>query len=260
LIASGSNSTISTRPDIGKLMEEWQTYPPQATYSLRAGEVHVWQVDMDDAASDHLIAVLSKDEQATAARFATSQLNLRYRRCRAALRALLARYTRQAPAALRFDYNPYGKPSLAGNLHFNVSHSGRQALIALAPHPVGIDIETLDRPSIDVASLTALTCHWRERAVLSMLNEDERKAHFFRLWTRKEAYCKALGVGLHHPMSAVFMRDLPGSTAALVVDELAIESPPYFAYTLPDIARHVASICLPCTHPRLCMYSLQGTD
>src|SRR5438477_256189 len=68
---------------------------------------------------------------------------------RGVLRILLGRYLDVAPTAVRFRYNPFGKPALAQDsgadaLHFNVSHTDGVALYAVARRRrVGLDLERI---------------------------------------------------------------------------------------------------------------------
>lgn len=96
---------------------------------------------------------------------------------------------------------PYGKPQLAGPgaPQFNLSHAGRWIVCALARGPVGIDVEQL-RP-IDLR-LAERYFHRDEYAALLASAPGERLARFFRLWTAKEAYVKALGLGLQRELSS----------------------------------------------------------
>ena len=81
-------------------------------------------------------------------------------------------------------------------MEFNVSHSGDLALIAVLPGSgrVGVDVEWLvDRPNLlDLASTVATP---RELAQLALESRRQLES-FYRLWTRKEAYLKAIGTGL----------------------------------------------------------------
>jgi 4'-phosphopantetheinyl transferase len=211
-----------------------------------ARAAHVWLLGLDDASADQLADVLSADEKLRAASFATPVLQQRYRRCRNALRRILADYLGQAPAALRFDYGRHGKPALhAAPIHFNVSHSGSQALVAVTRHPVGIDLEMLDAPGISVDELAVLACHPEERALLASLQPTLRARRFYRIWTQKEAYCKAVGMGLQRELSALRLQALPGADSARVIDEDAGGGAPGFCHGLPPIHGYEASICLP---------------
>ena len=93
---------------------------------------------------------------------------------------------------LSFVRNSFGKPFLQGHLiHFNWSHSGRYALLGVHPtHPIGVDIEKI-RQSIFLDDFL----HPLEREWVDQLPES-RSDKFCQLWAAKEAYVKALGIGL----------------------------------------------------------------
>ncbi|MES2263766.1 MAG: 4'-phosphopantetheinyl transferase superfamily protein [Pseudomonadota bacterium] len=163
---------------------------------LAEADVHVWQIDLADARLDRLAGSLSPDEVDKAARLHTPELAQQYRRCRAALRCILGRYTQQSPDTVVLEYGPYGKPCLPdASLHFNLSHSERYALVALARDPVGVDIEGTGRAGINPAELASLLFHPEELAAMASIAPEHRAAYFYALWTRKEAYSKRLGLG-----------------------------------------------------------------
>ncbi len=99
-----------------------------------------------------------------------------------------------------------GKPQLVSEqnpqaLHFNVSHSGGMALIAVgSEHRLGIDIEKI-RTDVDTNVLAERFFSSRERSGLQELPEHLRVQGFFACWTRKEAFLKATGEGLSFPLS-----------------------------------------------------------
>ena len=91
-----------------------------------------------------------------------------------------------------------GKPRLVspGRLEFNLSHSGDHALLAVSrERPVGVDIEVV-RPIRERDSIVSRYFTDAERISFDAVPPPLRDDHFFRLWTRKEAFLKALGVGL----------------------------------------------------------------
>jgi len=185
-------------------MIHWQksTVPPQ----LQAGELHIWKIELDYD-SGHwqpLMALLSNDEQIKADRFRFEKLRLRYIAGRVALRKLLGGYIGCAPEALIFVYNDYGKPSLQkvdSGLCFNVTHSGETMLAAFALNSkIGIDIEAIQQ-NIDCMDICQRWFSVQESNALRDLPEEERIGAFFRVWTRKEAYIKARGIGLSYPLN-----------------------------------------------------------
>lgn len=163
--------------------------------ALEAGEVHVWAVslDGDPAPFDGL---LCPSEQDRLARFRFAEHQRRFHISHGALRRILGGYLRQDPREVVFRHGPRGKPFLeGGELSFNLSHSGQLALVAVAAEEVGVDVEKVRR----LESLTQIAeRHFsdREFAALDELEGDARELAFYRCWTRKEAYIKALGEGL----------------------------------------------------------------
>jgi 4'-phosphopantetheinyl transferase len=149
-------------------------------------------VDRDDA------ALLAADERARAARFVFDHDRDRYVAAHAALRRILAVYSRRPAAALRFVHERQGRPRIegVGALDFNLSHSGNLALIGVASHgPIGVDIEAA-RPAADRAALAERYFSRAEAAALGALPPALRDRAFLTCWTRKEACLKATGAGL----------------------------------------------------------------
>lgn len=195
--------------------------PPSDT-ALANDEVQVWSVDLDQPSSrvGELFHFLSPDEQQRASRFQIEQKRLENVVGRATLRRLLGKFLALDPAALVFNYTSRGKPelagALAGKLHFSVSHSGGLALIAVTRLcPIGVDVEHVRprRYDIEVARRFFTT---RESTVLESLPEADRPAAFFNLWTRKEAWLKATGVGIAESMNRVELSFLPGEPAHIL--------------------------------------------
>jgi 4'-phosphopantetheinyl transferase len=182
----------------------WQFPPsdPGQTLALPKGEVHLWRADLGAWLPfiPQLHGLLAEDEQAKAARFRFDEHRHRSIVARGLLRLLLSRYTRLAAAAIDFAYSPQGKPSMAPSLtqslEFNLSHSAQMALFAFsATGPIGVDIEYL-RPVAHLSQLSQRFFSATEANLIQTCTEDAQISMFFRLWTAKEAYLKATGVGL----------------------------------------------------------------
>ena len=114
-------------------------------------DAHVWRFDLDApvASAAILESALLPDEWARAARFVFATDRVRYRLTHALLRQLLARYTDREPGALSFTASADGKPELSPNadasgLHFNLSHSGRWAILGVTTAGrIGVDSKPL---------------------------------------------------------------------------------------------------------------------
>ncbi|WP_127901935.1 4'-phosphopantetheinyl transferase family protein [Solirhodobacter olei] len=152
-----------------------------------------------DAAGD--AACLSGDEAARAARFVRPADATAFRNARAGLRRILGAYLDRPAADLAFSYGPEGKPGLPGGPAFNLSHSGRWAALAVTAEDIrlGIDIEAHRSVEQDVARRFFSPA---EIAALARLSGPDWIEGFFQTWTRKEAFVKALGRGLHRPLDS----------------------------------------------------------
>lgn len=113
---------------------------------------------------------------------------------------LVRKYFSELPGmshqAVRFTTGPYGKPYAANlpDVHFTVSHAGRWVVAAFAGLPVGIDVEQVQLP-IDPA-VPNLVMSAAELLEYVRLRDEEKGAYFYRVWTLKESFVKALGAGL----------------------------------------------------------------
>lgn len=160
------------------------------------GWARVWLVDLDRVSADE--SALTPTERARTRRFAFERDRRRFVAARSLLRRLLIEEAAVDPRR-DFDVGPYGKPylSMPGAPRFNLSHSGRHALIAISEtDEIGVDIEEV-KPVIDLDALAERHFTARERS--RWPGDDRggtRLGRFLRGWARKEACLKALGDGL----------------------------------------------------------------
>jgi 4'-phosphopantetheinyl transferase len=116
----------------------------------------------------------------------------------ALLRQLLGRHTGRPPDQLSWQRGPQGKPYLPSGPHFNLSHSEGYAVLALDEHgELGVDLED-SRRRVEFLAL-ARRFFSAPEANQVQASADPRRL-FFQIWTAKEAYIKALGSGLSHPL------------------------------------------------------------
>lgn len=220
--------------------------------TLPTNTLDLWQWRLDQSDWDSHSMALCAQERERADRFRGECLQLRYRRCRGVLRYILAQYLNQPPEAVTFTYNAYGKPALlegGDHLHFNVSHCDDLALLAVANSAVGADIEASDRPNSNSSALLDMVCHPEEKKRLIAMPTAAQEAAFYRLWTQKEAYCKALGEGLQKTLTSI--RFIPESSRFVVEDTEATHSQPLFVHTAPAPQGYLASVCTALADPLL---------
>ena len=176
--------------------------------SLSDREVVLYLLDLRsmDASQAKWQHLLSEDEQQRAAHFHFERDRHSYGVTRGSLRSLLADYLGSSPEKLIFRYSNKGKPALAAphsncDIAFNVSHSGDFALLGFTRRKeIGVDIEKI-RDDFDGAAIARRFFSAQEQEQLERLPAHQQHHAFFRCWTRKEAFIKALGDGLSHPLS-----------------------------------------------------------
>ena len=111
------------------------------------------------------------------------------------MKTVLSRHLGDSPENVRLVIGPTDKPALAGNsTHFNLSHSGGVAIVAVASVPVGTDIEAI-KLDMDHAGVADEIFSSSEVRRLNAVGAKAMAQAFFDIWTRKEAYLKATGLG-----------------------------------------------------------------
>jgi len=195
---------------------QWASPPSRP--ALDAHEIHVWRVALDqpDWLVEQLRQWLASDEQARASRFYFDHDRTRYIVGRGALRSILSGYLGTEPNQLQFEYGLHGKPALTascGQIHFNTSHSKGLGLCAVTRQcELGVDLE-LVRLVIDAEQIAQRFFSAQENAVFQSLPVEQRQAAFSYCWTRKEAFIKAIGEGLSHPLDQFDVSFAPGEPA-----------------------------------------------
>lgn len=98
--------------------------------------------------------------------------------------------------------NEHGKPSLAEypEIKYNLSHASGIAVCFISDTECGVDCEGVRpyRPNVVKRAFSE-----NEKILIENAPENERDLLFFRLWTLKEAYVKAIGIGISYPLNTV---------------------------------------------------------
>lgn len=177
--------------------------PQRPSLADNDDEIHLWKIDLGDSRWDAFAGTLSVDELARAGRFKGPALQENYRRCRGALRHILASYLHSRPEKLRFRYGRFGKPELDGaGVHFNLSHSRHLAIVGTSTHRLGVDLE-YRKSLLELGGLIKIVCSTEEKNTLYALPPAEQQEQFYRIWVRKEAFCKAVGTGLQSGLTGI---------------------------------------------------------
>lgn len=197
------------------------------TLSVRPGRVDLWLFfyeELEDAELNKVYrSLMTAAECARHERFYFERDRRLFLATRALVRTVLSCYADVPPAAWRFAEGERGKPYLVGPqvpvpLHFNLTNTyGLVACAVSTSHPqLGVDAELLDRTG-ETVSIADRYFSQREVAALSRLPVEEQRRRFFSLWTLKESYIKARGLGLAIPLEQFsFLLDEPGSEDARI--------------------------------------------
>jgi phosphopantetheine--protein transferase-like protein len=124
-------------------------------------------------------------------------------------RTILSRYEPEIePFQWQFQPNIHGKPevtgpkSMDGILYFNITHTEGVVVMAISRSgQVGVDVERVGRP-MDYLGMSRRFFAEIEAEAVSNISEAERSELFYRIWTLKEAYVKAIGKGLAHALDS----------------------------------------------------------
>ena len=215
-------------------------------------DVHVRIASLDRLESErsYFESILAKDEINRANRFHFRKDRDRFVAGRGLLRIILSSYVGVRPGEIIFTYGSRGKPGLQPQggrpvIEFNLAHSGGTAIYAVTRgRPVGVDIESFqpDFPAEDVArNFFSLA----ELAALRSLPKDMQTVAFFKCWSRKEAFIKALGDGLSCPLSDFDVSLKPGEPARLLrVNWSAEEASHWCMKDIDSIPGYAAAIVI----------------
>ena len=196
------------------------------------GEVHLWWSSLAESQGGYagFSTFLSELERERIGRLRSSVARRRALASRGLLRSLLARYTRSSPDAPQFTANKAGKPELvepATDLQFNVSHSEDLWVCAVTRgQAVGVDVECV-RPIQPLHILPFLAPQERAswKRLIRSMSKTRQAGALLSLWTRKEAYMKARGLGADLPLDAFAVSVSPDLPPRLVSDRRDPQAP-----------------------------------
>jgi 4'-phosphopantetheinyl transferase len=186
---------------------------------LKPKFITIWKIPQGDAETvseaelAELRAWLSPEELARADAFRGEGYRRDYLLAHASLRWVLGECLSISPASVGFAAGSFREPGAAAikpelrnaglDLRFNLSHTRGAALVAVTlGREVGIDIEW-QRPMDDLEGMARSVMSDKEHEQWLGLVAEDRAAAFYHLWTRKESYLKAIGLGLFRDLHEV---------------------------------------------------------
>lgn len=166
-----------------------------------------------------MYGLLSPAERVRAARFAFDRDRRTFVMSHGILRRVLAAVCRESPSRLRFRQALKGKPYLVDappGLQFNLSHTEGFCLVGVTRGAaIGVDVERV-RATDDMPQLVRQCFSAAEQREFDALPSADRCRAFFKGWTRKEAFIKAVGDGLSYPLENFDVTLAPGHPARLL--------------------------------------------
>jgi 4'-phosphopantetheinyl transferase len=199
----------------------------------------VAELDVSPGAVRDARCLLSDDERKRGDRFVFELDRNRFVAARALLRTQLGRILALPAVSVEFIYGAHGKPALApalakSGVRFNLSHSDGRALVAWTHEAaVGADLERV-RPVAYGDAVARRFFSDDEQASLQGLEGAAWNEAFFRCWTRKEAFVKAIGDGLRLPLRSFSVPvEERAARARIVVHDAAAGAP---TWTLDPVA------------------------
>ncbi len=185
--------------------------PDNVEPPLTPGGADLWLLDLDTvepAVLERYGTLMSDEEHEHERRLRFPGGRERHRCTRALVRTALSHYTGHDPREWVFTTGAHGKPDIAQpaetGLRFNISHSGRMVLCAVTcGAAVGVDVEKI-RELPKAVELARRFFAPQEAAAVERASPRQRSREFLRIWTFKESYVKAQGVGLLVPLDGFF--------------------------------------------------------
>ena len=209
---------------------------------------HLWCAYPDDLLDEEsalaCAQLLSEDERTHWQTFKFERHRREYLATHALLRTALSHHGKLAPAEWRFSKNAHGKPAIEPEcgLRFNLSNAPGLVVCLIAHSAeVGVDVEPNARAA-SIAEVAQRMFSRQELAQLHALSDEEQLTRCLHLWTLKEAYVKARGMGLALPTNKFsFLFDGAGN-ARLEIDTDLGDDPARWRFCLLNHAGHCIAI------------------
>jgi len=223
----------------------------EAPLELSRDDVHIWRLELEqlNPCARKLVSVLSMKEREKAASFCFENHRKNYILGHGGLRIILGSYLNTEPGQLEFRYGSYGKPYVAqrclqDRVEFNLTHSDGLALCAFTRgRRVGIDLEHI-QITPEVVREAENSISTRRKWICHLMPPYWKGRAFFKSWTRREAYLKALGTGLNYSFAELQASRVPkepphwmsGKRFTRVCAWSAMSFVPYHNYTATLVA------------------------
>jgi len=217
---------------------------------IAGAHVDLWVVDPATVARPDVVARtlawLTAEERRRHDAFRFDVHRHEYLVTRALALSVLAAYARTAPSGLRFERNAYGCPRLASHpdIDFNLTNATSLVALLVSRHGVvGVDVEPIARADdiLEVADSVFAKAELAELRALPTI--EARRARGLDLWTLKESYIKARGMGLSVPLDK-FAFDFDHADPHVTIDPSLQDEAARWAFSRRDVDGHRISACV----------------
>lgn len=216
--------------------------------NMAENTLHLWCAFPDDLldeeAAKACARLLSDDELARWQRFKFDEHRREYLATHALARIALSHHHPMPPDSWRFRSNEFGKPAIdpERGLRFNLSNSlGLVVCLISEGAEVGVDVEPRTRAG-SIAEVGPRMFSQEEQAQLEALPDEARPQRALHLWTLKEAYIKARGMGLALPLNEFSFVFKEGESIHLEIDPSLGDEPERWRFSLLEYAAHCIAL------------------
>ena len=161
------------------------------------------------------IEVLNSVERARAARFARADDREHYVATHLFVREIIASYLDCLPVAVPLRASAFGQPLIIGHeqqLQYSLAHCAEYAVVAVSvATAVGVDIECA-RAVPNAVAIAERFFAADEAQIVRSVGAEHRNAVFLQLWTSKEAFVKAIGLGLRYDLRSFSVAGAEGTS------------------------------------------------
>ncbi len=229
-----------------------RTVSSDSLLQLVPGQVDLWYTRTDQVTLEFALQyqeLLTPEELSQYRRYYFEKDRHRYLVTRALVREVLSRYMPVTPEAWRFGANRYGRPyvvdpvGVAEQIDFNISHTDGLIVLGVCHGKVlGVDAENTRRAALlDVADRYFSAS---ESNSLRSLPLQYQPTRFWELWTLKESYIKARGMGLSLPLDQFsFDLDMPRGISIDFAPGFDDQPSRWQFWQLRPTRHHLLSIC-----------------
>jgi 4'-phosphopantetheinyl transferase len=166
---------------------------------------------------------------------------------------ILSKKLNKQPHEISYFYGTHGKPGIKGDpLFFNISHTRNSFSFAISDHfSIGLDVEEINRDINFEAIIRRFFSGNEGEYILN--SRGKSRDRFFQLWTRKEAFLKAIGTGIipqlanievHNPVNLLERHSIDDMKDASISDHHYIYSKKLRNYYLSVAMPREAKISL----------------